>query len=121
MEKGDLRGFDRFWAKHPKKVGKLAAQKVWRRLKPTEATVDEMIATLDWQIQSPQWRRDGGQYIPYPATWLNQGRWMDERPANVAVPAAPSSPYSPEAEEERRRVALDVVKAQGPPPRRVIR
>ena len=30
------------------------------------------------QRESPQWTRDGGQFIPHPATWLNQERWEDE-------------------------------------------
>lgn len=28
-------------------------------------------------LQNEQWRKDNGQYIPNPATWLNQGRWDD--------------------------------------------
>jgi hypothetical protein len=27
---------------------------------------------------SEQWSKDGGIFIPYPATWLNQERWNDE-------------------------------------------
>jgi hypothetical protein len=27
---------------------------------------------------SHDWSKDGGKYIPNPATWLNQGRWDDE-------------------------------------------
>jgi hypothetical protein len=30
------------------------------------------------QKTSAQWQKDNGQYIPNPATWLNQGRWDDE-------------------------------------------
>ena len=28
--------------------------------------------------QTDQWQRNNGQYIPYPATWLNQGRGEDD-------------------------------------------
>ena len=37
-----------------------------------------MLEAIRKQKQSGQWRRDNGQYIPYPATWLNQERWNDE-------------------------------------------
>lgn len=66
--------FDAFWQAYPKKTGKGAARKAWSKVKP-----DLVIAlkALEWQKQSDQWRKDGGQYIPNPATWLNQGRWED--------------------------------------------
>ena len=28
--------------------------------------------------RSPQWQRDDGQFIPLPATWLNNERWEDQ-------------------------------------------
>jgi hypothetical protein len=69
--------FDRFWQVFPRKVGKDAALHVWMRLKPSEELTTEMVAAVEIQARTPQWRRDGGQYIPHPKTWLNQGRWKD--------------------------------------------
>jgi hypothetical protein len=37
-----------------------------------------MLAALAWQVQQPDWLKDGGQFVPHPSTWLNQGRWQDE-------------------------------------------
>lgn len=70
--------FESFWATYPKKVGKDAAQKAFEKRRPTEDMATQMIEAIDRQKESPQWQKDGGQYIPNPATWLNQGRWMDE-------------------------------------------
>jgi len=28
--------------------------------------------------KSPEWTKDNGKYIPYPATWLNAKGWEDE-------------------------------------------
>jgi hypothetical protein len=28
--------------------------------------------------RSEDWTKEGGQYIPYPATWLNAKGWEDE-------------------------------------------
>jgi uncharacterized protein YdaU (DUF1376 family) len=69
--------FDVFWLAYPKKTGKDAAIKSWNKLKPN---VYEVINALAWQKQSEQWQKNGGQYIPNPATYLNQGRWKDEPP-----------------------------------------
>lgn len=30
--------------------------------------------------RSADWQRDGGRFIPYPATFLSQRRWEDELP-----------------------------------------
>jgi hypothetical protein len=71
-----------FWKNYPNKVGKPAAQKAWKRVK-----WDELTAIRDglnrWKA-TEQWQKEGGKYIPYPATFLNQRRWEDE-PAEVKV------------------------------------
>ena len=74
--------FDLVWQAYPRKVGKGAARKVWAKLRPDTATVQQMLDALDWQRTQPQWVKDGGQFIPHLATWLNQERWEDE-PFNV--------------------------------------
>ena len=47
-------------------------------MKASAPTVDSVIEAVERQKRSDQWTRDNGQYIPHPATWLNQGRWEDE-------------------------------------------
>lgn len=37
-----------------------------------------MLNAIEIAKQSMQWNKDNGQYIPNPATWLNQKRWEDE-------------------------------------------
>lgn len=69
--------FCRFWEKYPKKVGKDQAARIWKRRKRDLPDINELCAVLERQCHCEQWRRDGGQYIPNPATWLNQGRWQD--------------------------------------------
>lgn len=70
--------FDELWAAYPRKVGKDAAKKAFEKRKPTRALVDAMLAAIAVQKQSLDWTKDGGQFIPHPTTWLNQGRWTDE-------------------------------------------
>ena len=69
--------FDAFWKAYPRKVGKEAARKAFTKV---QADLDVLLYAVELQKRSDQWQRDGGQYIPNPATWLNQGRWEDEVP-----------------------------------------
>ena len=74
----DLEGFNAFWAAYPKKAGKADALKAWNKLAPDVVLQEQMGKALEVQKQSQQWHKDGGQYIPMPATWLNGRRWEDE-------------------------------------------
>lgn len=79
--------FEKFWSAYPKKVAKKSAKKAFSRVKEP---VETLLAAIERQKCSEQWSKDNGQYIPNPATWLNQGRWEDE-----LVPATPvNSPQS---------------------------
>lgn len=70
--------FADFWSVYPKKVGKGAAQKAWDKINPGKKLSEEIIESAKKQKSSKQWEKDDGQYIPNPATWLNQRRWEDE-------------------------------------------
>jgi len=79
-------GFDRFWSAYPRKQAKTNAAKAFARVAPDERMLNAMLAALEVQRASPQWQRDGGQFIPMAATWLNGRRWEDE--SSTAAPAA---------------------------------
>lgn len=81
--KGQTR-FMKFWEEYPKKVGKGAAEKAFLKYKPDDNLTDQMISAVRKQKSSPQWLKDNGQFIPNPATWLNQRRWEDEEKASVS-------------------------------------
>lgn len=70
--------FDTFWKTYPKKVAKDAAYKAFAKRKPDGKLLKEILQAVELQKASEMWAKDGGKYIPNPATWLNQGRWMDE-------------------------------------------
>lgn len=83
--------FERFWETYPKRVGKDAALKWWIRTKPDDAFMSTIIAAIGVQRASSQWLKDGGQFIPNPVTWLNQGRWKDDPEPDV--PAGNVTPF----------------------------
>jgi hypothetical protein len=74
--------FDLFWQAYPKKVGKDAARKAFEKRAVGDDLLARMLETLAKQTQSRDWQKDGGQFIPHPASWLNAARWEDE----VALP-----------------------------------
>jgi uncharacterized protein YdaU (DUF1376 family) len=82
--------FDNFWRAYPNKTGKGAALKAWQRERPSTDVLARMFKALSWQVNQPAWRRDGGQYVPHPATWLNRRGWEDE----------PFHPIGPEPERK---------------------
>ena len=69
-----MNGFEDFWTRYPRKVGKLAAWREWRRINPSPDVQAQIAIALEWQC--PLW--DDPQFVPHPRTWLHQGRWMDE-------------------------------------------
>ena len=45
-----------------------------------------LLEALEKQKKSAQWVKDGGVFIPHPATWLNGKRWEDELLPDQSVP-----------------------------------
>ena len=41
---------------------------------------------LERAKRSDQWIKDGGRFIPHPASWLNAARWEDQGPENEPDP-----------------------------------
>lgn len=81
--------FEKFWEIYPNRKAKPAAERAFikAREEGTEAAVI-FKAILD-HAKTDQWVRDDGKYIPHPATFLNQKRWLDgPTSAPKAAPAA---------------------------------
>ncbi len=84
--------FDQFWSQYPKKVGKPYALKAFKKIKPDDDLLDTMLMAISRWKCTRQWTEAGGQYIPNPATWLNQERWNDEVPETVQTQTRNSKP-----------------------------
>lgn len=71
-----MAGFNEFWYRYPRRVGKLAARAAYTKaLKLT--THEELMAGVERYIKSKPAYADWC----HPRTWLSQGRWEDELPA----------------------------------------
>jgi hypothetical protein len=88
--KAAIDGFNRFWDVYPKRRSRKDAHSAWLKLNPDEQLSAVIIdAVLLATTQDVQWQKDGGQFIPYPATYINQRRWEDEITPDIKNPMPP--------------------------------
>jgi hypothetical protein len=91
------RAFDEFWAAYPRKKGKEDARKRFAAVLKRFSQAEIMLG-LSRQV----WNADPN-FIPHPATWLNQGRWMDEPDQPAPKSSTAMTAF------ERRKAASDAV------------
>lgn len=85
--------FDVFWRLYPRKVGKKNALRAWGKIDLREATA--IFENVRIMSESESWRKNNGQYIPHPSTYLNGERWKDELPQSAGLNIS-----KPQTEEE---------------------
>ena len=98
--------FDSFWKAYPKKKAKDDAKKAFDKRKPDKALLDLMLSAIAMQSKSEDWLKDGGKFIPYPATWLNDGRWQDEETAISKPKPGPDPMQAVFAERDRKAAPI---------------
>lgn len=81
--------FQSFWETWPKEARKAKgdAAKAWSQTDPNYTggkyvkrprDLGEVLESVRQWKQTRQWSKDGGKWIPNPATWLRAARWEDE-------------------------------------------
>ena len=75
---GKLSDFDLFWEIYPRKKSKGDAVKAWKQTESIRPPIEELLAAIQAQERGFNWQKDGGQFIPYPASWLRAWGWNDE-------------------------------------------
>lgn len=75
--KGEPVGFKEFYEAYPRKEARPKAARAFAGI--GDVPLETMLAAITWMRTSDAWKKDGGKYIPLPATWLNDRRWEDER------------------------------------------
>lgn len=86
-EGGDFSpGFTEFWNAYPRKVAKQNALKAWLKTgaDDSQSLTDTILADVTRRVDG-EWKGKEVQYIPHPATYLNQRRWEDESSATDTV------------------------------------
>ena len=69
--------FENFWLVYPRKINRAVALKAFE--KATRKTEADLIITA---VRGYKFA-DDEQFIPHPATWLNQERWIDGTPTSI--------------------------------------
>lgn len=72
--------FERFWGVYPKRINKKKAFETRLKIKDNLPSLDVVLKSVRGWAATKEWKKDGGQYIPHPTTWLNGNRWEDEIP-----------------------------------------
>jgi len=70
--------FERFYSEYPKKQGKASALKAFLKLSPNDELLAEILMGVKKWSNTDNWKKENGQYIPMPSTFLNGRRWEDE-------------------------------------------
>ena len=70
--------FLEFWTAYPRKVGRLDALRIYKRIRPGKEMQEQILKAVHEQKASEQWQKEKGQFIPLPKTWLNRGSWTDD-------------------------------------------
>lgn len=84
-----LMAFEKFYTVYPKRQNRKDAEKAWNQLWTDKKSdyysgpLDEnklnlILAAVEKQTKSENWQKDGGTFIPLPASWLRGNRWEDE-------------------------------------------
>lgn len=75
--------FDVFWKHYPRKIAKGDARKAWRQTERLRPELRIILLAIAKAKETEQWRKESGQFVPYPATWLRGERWDDEYEIDV--------------------------------------
>jgi hypothetical protein len=78
--------FLNFYKEYPRRVDKSGAWKAWEKCNGNRPGIDSLLEILSRHKKTDQWNRDGGKFIPHPATWINKRRWEDEVEVEQAGP-----------------------------------
>jgi hypothetical protein len=67
--------FALFWEAYPRKEGMLKAEEAFAKV---VVPVQDLLDAIEAQKNSPQWKKENGLFIPHPAKWLEEKRWLDQ-------------------------------------------
>lgn len=101
--KGEPEGFAEFYAAYPRKESRKLAAKAFANV---TAPLPVLLAALAWQRNRETWTKEGGKYVPLPASWLNGEKWKDERPA--PQPGDTPAWYETKAGVERKAASVGI-------------
>ena len=80
-----------FYGLYPRKMGRKEAERSWKKLTPDQQL--ECIEAMPNYLKYWRIKETAKDYIPYPATFLNQERWTDELDIEPIQNKKPELPF----------------------------
>jgi hypothetical protein len=78
--------FEDFYRAYPRKVAKLDAEKAWKQMLSRGYDAAEIVRGAELFAKQCRSEAKEQQFIPYPASWLRAGRWLDADIQETIVP-----------------------------------
>lgn len=70
--------FEVFYAAYPRHEARKDAEAAFAKLNPDEELLARMLAAIAAKRETNDWTKEGGKYVPLPASWIRAERWNDE-------------------------------------------
>jgi hypothetical protein len=85
--------FNAFWAEYPesRKKNRYRVESAWSSQRHHLPPKNELQEALRAFKASPEWKREGGKFIPAPETWIMERRWQDAPAYSPKAKPAPKS------------------------------
>jgi hypothetical protein len=83
-KRNSMEGFSDWWSEYPRKTSRAKAETRWKNMTQQQRTA--ALEALPKHIAHWEITKTAPQFIPMPATWLNQCRWEDELTTSLAKP-----------------------------------
>ena len=83
-----------------------SAYEAFRQVATNGDTGWQMVESLRLWMQSEQWNKDDGKYIPYLVNWILRGTWA-AKPDKMAIPKGASGELGEAEMDAIRRVLTD--------------
>jgi len=106
-------GLEELCTLYPRKVSRKKAESSWRT-EVRKRDIPAIMQDVERRIESADWRKEGGKFIPHPSTYLNQRRWEDQ---GIELPDAGPDDDRPEPDwdacAESIRLVMDLEAQHG--------
>lgn len=123
--RGEPVGFPEFYAAYPRHEARAKAAQAFEKV---TAPLQTLLNAIAAHKKTEQWTKNGGEFIPLPASWLNGRRWEDELSPGVPHGTKdPDSRASIEAEgiakgfgpwvESKEQFGIYKARVRGPAPK----
>jgi hypothetical protein len=101
---------EKFYPAYPKKRDPVKAKVAYLKQakKGNLPEIEVLLAILEEQKKWDDWIKDGGKFIPYPATWLNGERWRDSKEVATRSPFSKTTGFDALKQSAERRAQRDV-------------